>query len=335
MLTHRMPELARELVPAGRLHGREWVAGDLSGAPGRSLSIAVHGAKAGRWADFAAGLRGDALDLVAQALFCGDRKAAYRWSLRWLNIAEGAVPVPRRPVSIPASTDAADREAEGRRRAAARIFGMAQERIYGTPAGAYLDTRTGGGFTRLGRQPRALRYHGGVSCREAERHLPALVAAVVDAEGLFRGVHRTWIARDDAGVWRKADLRNAKMSLGAISGGHVPIWRGASGVPLSAAPDGEEVAIGEGIETCLSVAIACPDLRVIASVSLANLGGVHLPPAVTRVILLADQDENPAARAALQRAAEQHQAAGREVRIARPPVGRDFNDTLVAEDQAA
>lgn len=333
MLAQRMPDLARELLPAGRRQGRELVCGDIHGSPGRSFSVCLYGEKAGRWSDFATGEAGDALKLVAACLFSGDQKQAYRWSLRWLGIAENGPATPRRPLPAPGGpARTGDRRA---RDFAARIFFReAQERIHGTPAGLYLDGR-GDLLAGLGRQPRALRYHGALKCTEVKRQLPALVAAIVDEDGAFRGIHRIWIAQDASGVWRKAPLDDPKKALGRIAGGHVPLWRGAAGVPLHQAPEGETIAISEGIETGLAVAVACPELRVIAAVSLVNLGRVRLPPSVTSVILLADEDANEKARQQLHQAAELHIAAGRTVRIARPPAGKDFNDTLLHRDEAA
>ena len=118
------------------------------------------------------------------------------------------------------------------------------------------------------------------------------------------------------------------MSLGFVMGGAIRLWRGASGKPLRDAPDGEVVVIGEGIETCLSIALACPELRVLCAVSLVNLGRVALPEQVRRVILAADNDEKPGARAGFLRALEEMAKTGREVRVARSPVGKDFNDCL-------
>ncbi len=89
--------------------------------------------------------------------------------------------------------------------------------------------------------------------------------------------------------------------------------------------------IGEGIETCLSVALATPEFRVLAAVSLGNLARVTLPPAIGTVIIAADNDGDgtPAAEA-LQRAVDRFAGEGRAVRIARSPIGKDFNDCIVA-----
>ena len=156
---------------------------------------------------------------------------------------------------------------------------------------------------------------------------------MTNAAGQHVATHRTWLQRHPDGIWRKAKLANPKMSLGSVAGGSIRIWRGASGKPLAQAPEGETVAIAEGIETALSVAIACPELRVLSAVSLGNMGRLALPPAVRTVILCADNDgPNEGAARALQRAVDHYAAAGRIVKIAVPPCGKDFNDTLQQAD---
>jgi len=162
-----------------------------------------------------------------------------------------------------------------------------------------------------------------------------MVAAITGPEAEHLATHRTYL-NDDAGIWRKASLRDARKVLGSYAGGFVPIWRGASAIPLRAAPDGETVAIAEGIETALSVALVAPELRVLAAVSLSNLGRMVLPETVRSVIICADNDapESPAALA-LVRAIDCFAAQGREVRMARSPTGKDFNDAITAEESSA
>ncbi len=99
---------------------------------------------------------------------------------------------------------------------------------------------------------------------------------------------------------------------------------------MAKAPAGETAVIAEGIETALSVAIACPDLRVLAAVSLANMCRLALPPAITCVVLAADNDAgNEKAQAALQRAIDHFAGEGRTVKVALPETpGADWNDVL-------
>jgi hypothetical protein len=156
-----------------------------------------------------------------------------------------------------------------------------------------------------------------------------MVAAVTNGAGEMTAVHRTWLAKDVAGQWKKAPLQAPKASLGRISGGTIRLWRGASARPLADAPEGETVVIGEGIETCLSIAVSCPERRVLCGVSLGNLGRIDLPAAITTVIIAADNDApGGPAEAALNAALRRLASTGRQVRIARSPVGSDFNDCL-------
>ena len=55
----RMEEVVRQLLPGGSKLGHEWKCGDVSGAPGTSLTVELDGEKAGLWCDQAAGEGGD------------------------------------------------------------------------------------------------------------------------------------------------------------------------------------------------------------------------------------------------------------------------------------
>lgn len=332
LLAGNVASLVRELLPGGHREGSEWVHPSLSGTSRRSLSVRLFGTKAGVWADFASGDRGDALDLVKLALFRGDgdKVAAIAWARSWLGLGDGAAPPVQRRAPAPAPADAAviDAEAAARRAAAQRVFLAAQISIAGTPAAIYLRQR-GIDLAELGRQPRSLRFHPSLQNRESGRDWPAMVAAVTNDAGDMVAVHRTWLQQDDAGRWTKAPLQNPKMSLGSIAGGSIRIWRGASGRPLAKAPPGETVLIAEGIEDALSCALLCPELRILSAVSLSNMARITLPPAIATVILAADNDgANEAAARALQRAVDRFAGEGRAVRVARSPVGKDFADFL-------
>lgn len=326
-LAARMDTLAAQLLPAGRRKGNYWSVGGVDNSPGKSLFVHVAGGKAGKWQDAATGEFGDALDLVAACQCRGDLKAAYAWGLDWLGgtAVMAAAPVQPRESAARAASD----EDEKLRRAALRIWLEGRPSLAGTPAADYLRGR-GIDLAALGRQPRALRFHPACWNRERNGPLPALVAAVSGPDGAHIATHRTWIAPDGQGGWCKAALEDGKKSLGKIMGGCIRIARGASGKPLADAPPDEWVVIGEGIETCLSIAVAVPELRVLCAVSMANLATVVLPPQVRRLILAADNDSKPKAQAAFQRVVARLLDAGLDVRVARADIGKDFNDTLRA-----
>ena len=285
-----------------------------------SFRVCLTGDKAGLWQDHATGEGGDALDLLAYIRRLPLREAITE-ARGFLGVDDAAIPGPRIVPEGPPPADAA-----ARRNAALKIWLAAKTLAPGDPVVSYLAGR-GIDLTSMGRAPRALRFHPALFNREVNAHLPAMVAAVT-LGGSHCATHRTWLAQD-GGRWRKAKLEKAKMVYGPMAGGHIALWRGASGKALRDAPAGETVAIAEGIETALSVAVACPELRVLAGVSVTNLGHLVLPEAVTDVILAADNDAGRT-DAQLHQAAERYLAEGRRVRIAMTAVAEaDWNDILL------
>jgi hypothetical protein len=174
----------------------------------------------------------------------------------------------------------------------------------GTLAEVYLASRH-----IVGALPTSLRFHPGLK-HPAGLRWPAMVALVTDGvSGKPVAIHRTFLARDGKG---KAPVEPHKMLLGPTRGG---------AVRLSEA--GETLAIGEGIETCLSALLAT-GLPTWAALSTSGLKTLFLPSDVRDVIVLADGDA--AGERAAQEAARRWKGEGRRVRIARPPRGLDFND---------
>jgi putative DNA primase/helicase len=84
--------------------------------------------------------------------------------------------------------------------------------------------------------------------------------------------------------------------------------------------------VGEGIETCLA-AMQATGLAAWAALSTSGLSTLDLPIAVRDVIVLANGDEP--GEVAARKCAWRLKREGRRVRIARPPVGLDFNDLLL------
>lgn len=336
LLAARIEALVAEILPAGRRDGGEWRVGSLAGEPGQSLAVhLVAGPKRGVWCDFASGERGDALDLVAFARCGGDRAEAIRWSRAWLGLtagdgkADGHSGV--RPAVPPAPSGAAEVAQPDR---AGRALWLSGVPIAGTPAEAYLAAR-GLPIADLGRVPGALRFRDDAWCSERGRRAPAMLACIVRGSEII-GCHRTFLARRLDGSWGKAPLRAAKKVLGQVRGGTIPLARGRAGTPLAEAGGEETVAITEGIEDALTVALHMPEWRVLAAVSLGNMAEIALPQSVARLVLVFDRDgENPAAARGRDRAVAAHQRAGREVRIVLPPEGhKDINAWWQADEAA-
>ena len=332
-LAARAPELAAIVFPEGRREGHEYYVGSLYGEPGRSLALRLTGAKAGVWCDFATGESGDALDLVAAVHFGGDKKQAFRWALSWLGLDgrdPGAFTKTRRALARPADAAAPEREAAGKRRAAmARWLEAAPELRHGA-VDHYLRGR-GIDLARLGRAPRAIRCHPGLSNPENDVLYPAMVTAITGPDGQIAGVHRTWLQRQPDGRVFKAPLKYPKRTLGPYKGAAIRLWRGAGGKSLKKAEAGSSVVLCEGIEDGLSIALACPELRILTAISLYNIGNVILPPEIEEVVIYADNDPDAGEQKALERAIQSFINQGRRVRVARSPVGKDANDLWRAE----
>lgn len=198
--------------------------------------------------------------------------------------------------------------------------------LRGTVAETYLLSR-GIDLAKLGRQPQALRFYRSLKHHKSNSYWPALVSLIHGPDGKHCAVHRTWLAPDGHA---KAPLGgDARMVLGPYAGGAIRIWRGAGGRPIGQAPPGSAVTLTEGIEDGLTVAVSCPERRVLACVSISNMGELMLPPAIGHVTIAADNDAaGSAAAGALDRAVARFINEGRVVAIARCETGHDINDLL-------
>jgi hypothetical protein len=215
----------------------------------------------------------------------------------------------------PSRTEPDLAQAARRMAAAAEIWREARP-IAGSPAERYLRWRS------IAVIPDdVLKFHP--SCPHPSRvRLPAMVAAV----GYWRngsveacGVHRTYLRPDGAA---KAAVEPAKASLGPIAG--AAVWLSDS-API--------LAVGEGIETVLSVATALPEASAYAAaLSAPNLALFELPAWIADLVILADRDK-AGEDAALALAAKAWRERGLRARIARPPERfNDFNDALCASN---
>jgi putative DNA primase/helicase len=161
--------------------------------------------------------------------------------------------------------------------------------------------------------PPTLRFHAGLK-HPSGGIWPAMVALVTrGADDAPIAIHRTFLARDGAS---KAPINPQKMMLGPCRGGAVRL-----------ASPGDVLMVGEGIENCLAAMLATGN-PAWAALSTSGLRTLDLPDAVCDVIVLADGDDP--GEAAAQVCAWRWKREGRQVRIARPPRGADFNDLLVS-----
>jgi putative DNA primase/helicase len=143
---------------------------------------------------------------------------------------------------------------------------------------------------------------------------PGMIALVAHgSDNTPLAIHRTFLARDGAG---KAPVNPQKMMFGPCRGGAVQLGT-PSGVLM----------VGEGIETCLA-AMRATGNAAWAALSTSGLRALNLPDAFRDVVILADGDA-PGEAAACE-CARRWKRQGSRIRIARPPLGMDFNDLLVS-----
>ena len=161
--------------------------------------------------------------------------------------------------------------------------------------------------------PPTLRYISDLKHPSGTYH-PAMIAAVTRVPGCeVLAVHRAYLAPDGSG---KADVDPARMSLGPIGGGAVRL-----------APSGGHLAVGEGIETTLSI-MQATGIPAWAALSAGGIKALILPPLPLASVVTITADHDPTGLKAAHDAAERWTREGRRVRIALPPEGKDFNDVL-------
>jgi hypothetical protein len=344
-------QIAMHLLPNGRESCGYWETSNLTDAKTGSYSLKVNisGASRGMWTDFGApkGTKeraGNILQLIAAVKFGHDIGAACSWARSWLGLDtldpdRLATEKARARRSADANLAAGAKEAEDKRRRAMHLY-LSAEPLPGTIAETYLISR-GIDLRAAGlRAPGALKFQPRTYCHElyeglqatcsktearARAKIPAMVAAVVNLEGRHIATHRTYLQPDGSG---KALLLEAKKALGKYQGGFIPLWKGEHDCPMGELPEGTPVYVSEGIEDGLSVALARPSLRVIAAISLSNMGSLVLRPDCP-IYLLGQRDENMVARDAFHRCVERLQQKGHDVFLILPPEGvKDYNDLL-------
>jgi hypothetical protein len=159
--------------------------------------------------------------------------------------------------------------------------------------------------------PASVRFHPRLKHKENGGWWPAMVAERQNVNGQRTGVHRTFLCRDGSG---KALVDPQRKDIGRNDGGAIRL--------AAIAP---EIAVGEGIETTLSV-MQWTGLPGWATGSADAMRSLLLPPEIRSVIICADGDEP--GEAAARAAAARWKGEGRSVRIARAPARKDFNDLL-------
>jgi hypothetical protein len=159
---------------------------------------------------------------------------------------------------------------------------------------------------------------------------PAIVAGCWDpATAQILAAHQTWLTADGSG---KAAIVPPRKVWPDFRGLVIALWRGESGLSVTEAIRHglrETLVMAEGWETALSAAIAAPQYRTWAFISLGNLQNIVLPACVDAVLLHRENDTgNRAAIAAFDRGKRALEQQGRPVAEIAAIGGKDLNDTL-------
>lgn len=319
-----------------------------------SFVIWTQGTAAGAWKEYAGvQAQGDVFGLIGYVLRLQDRIDAYWWALEHLGLDRGRVRTKsqdvqererrERDAAAQAMKDAQAAEAKSR-----ALFGLwlGLRPIAGTPAEHYLCAVRGVPLNRLKQQPGALKWAEAVEWIDPEtgevfEWRNVMVSAMTTGKRVT-GLHRTWLLPDGSGPdpRRKAQGKHKTM-IGQCSGGAIRLSAGPSGLsPTMAERKGrtDPLAIGEGIETSLTVAVARPDYRVWAAGSLDLMRLFDWPDCASAVVLLRDNDwDKPEAVRAFERveAHWQAQAKGRPLVVVAPPAGVDDFNGWVQRGMAA
>jgi hypothetical protein len=257
---------------------------------------------AGHWADAASAEHGDLLDVIRASCGFVEFRDVVDEARRFLSLPR-AEPFPK-PVLTPVPA--------GSPEAARRLFAMSKP-IRRTLVETYLFNR---GIKAL-HHADALRFHPRCYYREDDgsptETWPAMIAAVTDLADHITGAHRTWLSPDGFG---KAPVTTPRRAMGGLLG-HAVRFGGADDV----------LAVGEGIETMLSLRYALPAMPVAAALSANHLAALLLSPTLRRLYITRDADA--AGDMAFATLTQRAEAAGIEA-LALSPERDDFNEDLRA-----
>lgn len=209
----------------------------------------------------------------------------------------------------------------------------------------YLRDRRGVDLRQLPRLPGAVRFTREFAWKldPTQDHwdkLPAIIS-LMQKDGKSMACHVTALKEDGSGTDNRVGQKG-RLVFGSVRGAAIHLTRGKSGLPPKEAfaryGMDDTLAICEGLEDGLSIALMQPSWRVWPAYSLDNMGNVIAPECVADIVLCAENDVSQGARDALERVKAKQIAAGqgRRVRIAYPPPEfKDWNavDEYMPEGQ--
>ncbi len=185
-----------------------------------------------------------------------------------------------------------------------------------TPVGTVVET-----YLRMRRIsaaiPPSIRFLPNHYHKPTRTYWPVMLAAISDAKGRMLALHRTYLAPDGSAK-APVEPTPAKMTLGQVGGLACHL-----GTPKN------EIAVGEGIETCLSVQLAT-GIPTWAALSAGGLRRLILPPAPDAGLVTIAADADVVGIDAARVAALRWREEGRKIRVIVPSrPGTDFNDLIM------
>jgi len=311
--------VCRYYLALGRKVGRYWIVGNIHNKPGQSMAVRLYDSNSeriGLWIDYATGEHGNVFDLIGGATGIDSFNSILAEACRFLNIPDFAT------LSHPSSFINNRRNRQRKEQnsdsmhAARRLFDLAKP-IKSTLGEKYLLQRS---LTNL-LQTHSLRFLD--RCyytREDGKRLvlPALIAAVTDAQGNITGVQRIWLSEDGH---KNTEIPHNVKALGRIHGYAVRFGQAK-----------QHLLVGEGIETVLSLSIALPSMAMAACLSANHLAAFDLPAALHHLFIA--QDNDPPGRQAAARLAARSLQNGITAYILMPKHD-DFNADLQRMGQQA
>lgn len=200
----------------------------------------------------------------------------------------------------------------------------------------YLWQRRGVDLSALDHWPNAIRvfddfrWNLGTPDDPDWRAFPVICTAMTRA-GAIAATHLTFLLPDGSDCDRSVGQKG-RIVLGSPRGASMHLSRGRSGLPPRQAFDkygmDDCLALAEGLEDALSVAMLMPDWRVWAAYSLDNIANAEIPDCAGELVVCGENDTSTGARATLERVKQKllARAGGRLVKIAMPPEGcKDWN----------
>ena len=309
MLASRAEAVCRTYLPNGRKEGNYWRVGDATGVPGQSLHVRLRGptsgkGAAGKWVDEATGEFGDLLDIIRLSQGLTEFRTVLTEASRFLNL----------PDPMPAITPGRRRAGDPTDRAkafASRLF-TSSRALKGSIAEIYLNSRGivwQSDFEALRFHPRC--FH---SSSEGGKPViwPGLIASITDLQDELTGVSRTFLRRDGL---EKAPVEPKRRSKGNLVG---------NGTRVGVVAD--VLAVGEGLETTLSLRAAMPSVPLVSATSANHLSALLFPASVRTLLVIRDNDH--AGDAATDALYARGQAAGLDVHLVAPELD-DLNSDLV------